>query len=141
MCIAPSTLLSYFVPLPTILYYLVKCSARECSRLFCVTVRGASSVGQAKRSEGWEVGQHEQLIEDITQAHKEWKLALEQFNNASQEDVIDDAIYLLIAAERRYEGLIRVARRQHLYVDLQGRITVTHRNIPTALPNSETSSM
>lgn len=81
-------------------------------------------VGQAKRQPSWEDTQSIQLLEDIAAAHQTWQIALEQFNNATSEDVIDDAIYLLIAAERRYEGLMRVARRQQLQMDFFGRISV-----------------
>lgn len=81
-------------------------------------------MGQAKAQVQWEDTQHEQLLADIAQAHREWTIAMEHFNNATVSEVVDDAIYLLIAAERRYEGLMRIARRQNLCVDLHGRVGV-----------------
>lgn len=80
-------------------------------------------VGQAKAQTQQKSASNEQLLMDIAQAHREWAIAMEHFNHATEPDVIDDAIYLLIAAERRYEGLMRIARRQHLYVDLHGQIS------------------
>ena len=64
----------------------------------------------------------ERLLLDIQKAHDAWRMALDQFNNAVEKDIVDDAIYLLMAAEMRYEGLMRVARRNQLAVDLRGRI-------------------
>ncbi|MCY0902753.1 MAG: DUF2508 family protein [Firmicutes bacterium] len=89
-------------------------------------------MGQAKRETQWEYAQHEQLVADIAQAHTDWTLAMEQFDNATAADVIDDAIYLLIAAERRYEGLLRVARRQRLVVDLRGRVLAVEPMTPAS---------
>jgi len=95
-------------------------------------------MGQAKRETEretqWECAQHEQLVADIAQAHTDWTLAREQFDNATAHDVIDDAIYLLIAAERRYEGLLRVARRQRLVVDLRGRVLAVEPITPAKAP-------
>ena len=78
---------------------------------------------EAEIADGWDLAQRERLVVDIEDAHRAWKMALEQFNCADSQDVIDDAIYLLIAAERRYEGLLRVARRQRISVDLHGQVT------------------
>lgn len=72
---------------------------------------------ERKRSES------EKLWQDLWGAHREWEIALQQFNNAVDPDIIDDAIYLLLAAEMRYAGLLRVARRRRLSVDFSGRVT------------------
>lgn len=69
------------------------------------------------------LSESEKLWHDLWEAHQAWKLALQQFNNAVDADVIDDAIYLLMAAEMRYQGLLRVARRRKLNVDPKGSIT------------------
>ncbi|MCY0870130.1 MAG: YaaL family protein [Firmicutes bacterium] len=62
----------------------------------------------------------ERLLADIEQAQLAWEVATEQFNHACDADVIDDAIYLLTAAELRYEGLLRIARRRNLRVAVSG---------------------
>ncbi len=66
--------------------------------------------------------QNEELLEEIAKAHAAWELAMQQFNNAVEPNVVDDAVYLLNAAEMRYEGLMRVARRLQLSVDFQGAV-------------------
>lgn len=91
-------------------------------------------MGQAKAQLQWEDTQHEQLLVEIAQAHREWTIAMEHFNNATAHDVVDDAIYLLIAAERRFEGLMRIARRQNLSVDLRGRVSVPSSQTEMASP-------
>ncbi|MCI0182645.1 MAG: DUF2508 family protein [Acidibacillus sp.] len=60
--------------------------------------------------------QRAELLEQISKAHADWMLALQQFNNAMDVGVIDDAIYLLNAAEMRFEGLMRIARRLRIVV-------------------------
>ncbi len=66
--------------------------------------------------------QNEQLLHDLDEAYETWQLALHHFNQAQDPDAVDDAIYLLIAAEKRYEGLLRIARRKHLAVAMSGEI-------------------
>ncbi|MCK9861923.1 DUF2508 family protein [Paenibacillus sp. ATY16] len=53
----------------------------------------------------------EHLRAEIDEAHKEWINATRFFNVAVGEDQIDYAIYALITAEKRYEMLIRIAKR------------------------------
>ncbi|GLX71326.1 DUF2508 family protein [Paenibacillus glycanilyticus] len=53
----------------------------------------------------------EHLREEIAEAHKEWINATRFFNVAVGEDQIDYAIFALITAEKRYEMLIRIAKR------------------------------
>ena len=65
----------------------------------------------------------EKLWQDLWDAHREWGIALQQFNDAVDPEIIDDAIYMLMAAEMRYEGLLRIARRRRLSVDPSGRVT------------------
>lgn len=80
------------------------------------------------------LSESERLLQELEQAHVNWEIAMEQFNNADGNDVIDDAIYLLLAAEMRYEGLLRVARRMGIGVDTKGRLVRTgapHRFTPT----------
>ena len=81
---------------------------------------------QSVPTNDWTLRQDEQLLDEITKAHTAWQVALEQFNHATEKDTVDDAIYLLIAAERRYEGLLRVAKRRGLGVDLHGNMQAVH---------------
>ncbi|MGO4111475.1 DUF2508 family protein [Paenibacillus sp. YAF4_2] len=56
-----------------------------------------------------EWGEH--LRAEIAEAHNEWVNANRFFNVAVGQDQIDYAIYALITAEKRYEMLIRIAKR------------------------------
>ncbi|SFF34396.1 Protein of unknown function [Paenibacillus catalpae] len=53
----------------------------------------------------------EHLRAEIAEAHNEWVNATRFFNVAVGDDQIDYAIYALITAEKRYEMLIRIAKR------------------------------
>ncbi len=86
---------------------------------------------QRKAADSFAVRQDEQLLDEISKAHTAWLIAMEHFDHATEKDTIDDAIYLLIAAERRYEGLLRIAKRRGLGVDLRGNMqAVNHAPIP-----------
>lgn len=72
--------------------------------------------------EGFSDEQRAELLAQIADAHAQWQLALQQFNNAMDDVVIDDAIYLLNAAEMRFEGLMRVARRLRIVVNIPNHV-------------------
>lgn len=46
----------------------------------------------------------------IQKAHNEWKMAKNIFNNASEPDLIDFAIYNMEAAEKKYVYLMKKAK-------------------------------
>lgn len=75
-----------------------------------------------KRGLSNEERQHQQLIDDLDEAYVAWQIALQNFNQASNPESVDDAIYLLLAAEKRYEGLLRVVRRERLTVPIVGEV-------------------
>ena len=51
---------------------------------------------------------HDELVES---AKQEWQAAQSLFDNVSEADLIDHAIYKLIATERRYIFLLQETRR------------------------------
>ncbi|MFF2094204.1 DUF2508 domain-containing protein [Paenibacillus sp. NPDC058174] len=53
----------------------------------------------------------EHLRLEIAEAHREWVNANRFFDVAEGKDQIDYAIYSIITAEKRYEMLLRVAKR------------------------------
>ncbi|GGG86694.1 DUF2508 family protein [Paenibacillus radicis (ex Gao et al. 2016)] len=53
----------------------------------------------------------EHLRSEIAEAHQEWVNANRFFDVAEGQDQIDYAIYSIITAEKRYEMLLRVAKR------------------------------
>ncbi|MEK3772123.1 DUF2508 family protein [Paenibacillus sp. FSL R7-0048] len=58
----------------------------------------------AKESEGWET-----LLE-VRKAHSEWERAYLMFDEALGQDQIDYAIYILEAAERKYQIHLKHAK-------------------------------
>ncbi len=56
------------------------------------------------------------LIEEIQQARERWTVANEQLNYVMEQDQIDYAIYALEAAEKKYDMLLRQAKKQKLNV-------------------------
>lgn len=53
----------------------------------------------------------EHLHQEIIEAHKDWVNANRFFDTAIGKDQVDYAIYAVITAEKRYEMLLRVAKR------------------------------
>lgn len=54
------------------------------------------------------------LFLEIRKAHADWQLAQQRLDYALDQEEIDYAIYLLEAAETRYEMLIKAAKRAKL---------------------------
>ncbi|NMB40452.1 MAG: YaaL family protein [Firmicutes bacterium] len=57
----------------------------------------------------------------IEKAKQEWLAALVLFNNVSEKDLIDHAIFNLNAAERRYVFLLKEAHRKKKCSNILGR--------------------
>ncbi|WP_338554018.1 DUF2508 family protein [Paenibacillus sp. KS-LC4] len=53
----------------------------------------------------------DQLRQEIYEAHMEWENANRFFDYALGKDQIDYAIYAIITAEKRYDSLLRTAKR------------------------------
>jgi hypothetical protein len=54
------------------------------------------------------------LAVELKKAREDWIIASQQINYVLEHDQIDYAIYALEAKEKRYEMLIRQAKRAHL---------------------------
>jgi len=54
----------------------------------------------------------QQLVLEIRKAHQEWVAAQAHFEFAVEKDQVDYAIYALEAAEKRFEMLIKQAKKQ-----------------------------
>lgn len=79
----------------------------------------SKQVGNAKA----EMGKDEnELYIDVRRAHKNWENAYRYFNYATDPDEIECAIYALEAAEKRYEMLLRQAKRHHLAVTVKSDV-------------------
>ncbi|WP_235561000.1 DUF2508 family protein [Bacillus sp. FJAT-28004] len=57
------------------------------------------------------VNQMDDIRAEIVEAHREWENANRFFDYAVGKDQIDYAIYCMITAEKRYEMLLRLAKR------------------------------
>ncbi|WP_217562873.1 DUF2508 family protein [Paenibacillus sp. GbtcB18] len=53
----------------------------------------------------------QELLAEIRLAHSQWKTAQHHFEHALEKDEIDYAIYAIEAAEKRYEMLLRQAKK------------------------------
>lgn len=56
----------------------------------------------------------EQIYADVQLAKQEWERAMRQFEAAQGEDEIDYAIYVLEAAERKYQIHLKRAKRARM---------------------------
>jgi len=52
------------------------------------------------------------LPDAIEQARREWLSAQNYYNSVSDSDLVDHAVYLLKAAEKKYTYLLKKARRE-----------------------------
>lgn len=62
--------------------------------------------------------EEEKLIEMIKEAHKEWKNSETYFNNATDPDLIDYAIFKVEANRTKFRYLIKVAKEKGIQVEL-----------------------
>ncbi len=54
-----------------------------------------------------EVSERDEYIEALHQAHKEYNIALSAFTEAVEPELIDQAIFLMAAARRKYSYLLK----------------------------------
>lgn len=54
--------------------------------------------------------EREQLLDNIDNARREWLLAYSYFNQVSDPDLVDMAIYSIEAAEKKYVYLLKLAK-------------------------------
>jgi hypothetical protein len=69
-----------------------------------------------KKREKWVLAdvKGDSLLNEIWRAHRDWEVAQQKLDYALDRDQIDYAIYILEAAEQRYDMLIREAKRQRV---------------------------
>lgn len=61
------------------------------------------------------VDERQEFLGQVDKAHREWQIALNNFNYASDPDLIDYYIYNIEAAEKRYVYFIKQARKENVY--------------------------
>ncbi len=52
------------------------------------------------------------LVDVVEQARREWLSAQHYYNSVSDTDLVDHAVYLMQAAEKKYTYLLKQARRE-----------------------------
>lgn len=60
----------------------------------------------------------EQILENIRVAHEDWKNAEKYFQNVTDPDLVDHAIFRIEAARTRYTYLLRLAREMGIHGDM-----------------------
>jgi hypothetical protein len=75
----------------------------------------------ARRTERLRSALSEQLRIEIRDAHQHWQAAINRFQYADGADQIDFAVYSLEAAQKRYEMLIRSAKKHEMnrYIEIK----------------------
>lgn len=63
-----------------------------------------------------ELGEKVRLYKEICQAHQDWEAAMEKLHYVKDVEQIDYVIYLQEASEKRYEMLLKQAKRMNLNV-------------------------
>ncbi len=61
--------------------------------------------------------ENEQILENIRVAHEDWKNAENYFQNVTDPDLVDHAIFRIEAARTRYTYLLRLAREMGINGD------------------------
>lgn len=73
------------------------------------------NLGQALGSVG---GEQQEFLERVRQAHRDWEIALNNFNYTDDPDMIDFSIYNIEATEKKYTCLIKIARKEKIKANL-----------------------
>lgn len=70
--------------------------------------------GDGKR----EPTEEEKFFAELREAHKEWVLARQRIDLLTDPELIDHAIYVLEAAEKKYSFYLRKAREKGYRIDI-----------------------
>jgi hypothetical protein len=73
------------------------------------------SIGQADEDK---VDEKQEFFDQVRKAHKDWQIAVENFNYYIDPDIIDYAVYDINAAEKKFVYLIKKARKENLNADM-----------------------
>lgn len=66
-----------------------------------------------------ELSEEEKLIVALKEAHNDWLIAKVNFKLVCDNDLIDQAIYNIAAAEKRYQFLLKQAKQENLSVEFE----------------------
>jgi hypothetical protein len=64
------------------------------------------------------VDEKQEFFNQVRKAHKDWQIAIDNFNHYIDPDMIDYAVYDIDAAEKKFIYLIKKARKENLNADM-----------------------
>ena len=67
------------------------------------------------------------LHEEVWSAHRDWMIALEKFEYALHPDQIDYAIFIIEAAEKRFDMLVKQAKAEYEAWEIEARVNAVVR--------------
>jgi hypothetical protein len=73
---------------------------------------------EAEKERQEKQNEEQQLIQEIEKAKEEWVLAQSRLDCVTDPELIDHAIFLIEAAEKKYMYLLRKARKQGIVKDI-----------------------
>lgn len=57
-------------------------------------------------------GKEKDYFDLVEEARQEWQMAISRFNQVTEPDLVDHAIYVMQGAERKYTYLLKKARQE-----------------------------
>lgn len=60
----------------------------------------------------------EDFFEQVKEAHREWQIALDNYNYCEDQDFIDYSIFNIVAKEKHYIYLLKRARKEEIEMNL-----------------------
>lgn len=105
----------YFNKLKGVLFFM-KGSIIKLKNKLLDLLNVGQAVGQVV---GQPVGQEQDFFEQLKVAHREWQIALNNYNFSADPDFVDYAIFNIDAREKEYIYLIKRARKEKIVLDLK----------------------
>jgi hypothetical protein len=72
----------------------------------------------AKEPNSYEMSEEDQFLQELDKAHQDWMLAHQRLDMLSSPELIDHAIYVLEAAEKKFSFYLRKAREKGIRIDI-----------------------
>lgn len=72
----------------------------------------------ASQTDVAEPTEEEKFMEELNKAHQEWQLAQARLDLLSKPELIDHAIFVLEAAEKKYSFFLRQAKEKGIRVEI-----------------------
>lgn len=77
---------------------------------------------QTRKQDEWQMSEDARFIREIKEAQANWEVAVAKLDYAVDKDQIDYSIFAIEACEKRYEMLLRQAKKRNIrYPDNPGK--------------------